>query len=385
MKTERLYYEDSHMQSFEAKVLSCTREKDRYAVIFDRTAFFPEGGGQLADTGLAGEAKVLDVQIKDGEIVHYTDRALTAGEKYHCSLDWEQRLRRMQSHSGEHIVSGLVHRLYGYDNVGFHMGENMTIDFNGELSWDELMKVEQLANEAVRKNVPLHCFFPDSEELKTLDYRSKLELTEDVRIVEIEGYDRCACCAPHVSRTGEIGIIKIQDFMRHRGGVRVNLICGMDALDDYRKKQDNAAAISSALSVKRDETAAAVERLLAERQQYKDRIAELSGACAELLSEAFPPDSRNICAFDRVLDEVALRELTNKLMDKCSGIAAVFSGSDREGYKYIIGSKNINLRAAARDINSAINGRGGGSPEMIQGRASASEAEIRSFIENFEG
>ena len=208
--TEKLYYLDSHLFTFDATVLACREEKQGYSVVLDRTAFFPEGGGQLADTGTLGPARVLDVHERDGEIRHYTDAPLTVGERVTGQLDAEQRLRRMQDHSGEHILSGLVHNAYGYDNVGFHMGaECMIIDFSGELSWEQLMELETRANEVVRQNLPLHIWFPVEDELKTLDYRSKLELTENVRIVEIPGVDRCACCAPHVARTGEVGVIKI--------------------------------------------------------------------------------------------------------------------------------------------------------------------------------
>lgn len=381
--TEKLYYADSHMRDFGARVLECSEQEKGWAIILDRSAFFPEGGGQLADTGVIGSVRVRDVQLKGETIIHYTDSPLPAGETVICRIDWEQRFRRMQNHSGEHIVSGLVHKLYGFDNVGFHMGENMTIDFSGELDWQQLMRVEELANEAVRENVEVNCYFPSERELKSIDYRSKLELSEDVRLVEIEGIDICACCAPHVERTGEIGIIKIQDFMRHRGGVRVSLVCGMDALEDYRRKQDNAAAVSAALSVKRDDIAAAVKRLLDEQQRQKERIAELSMALAKEIAASVENTEGNICIFDSVLDEVAMRELVNLLVPGCSGIAAVFHGSDEAGYRYVIGSRSVNLRSEGRRINAGICGKGGGSAEMIQGRAEEKAEIIRSFISEY--
>jgi len=380
--TERLYYTDSHMRDFGARVLECSKLDKGWSVILDRTAFFPEGGGQLADTGIIGSVRVRDVQMLEGRIVHYTDGPLPAGERVICRIDWQQRFRRMQSHSGEHIVSGLVHRLFGYENVGFHMGESITIDFDGELSWEQLMQVETLANEAVCKNLPIRCFFPGEQELKSLEYRSKLELTEDVRLVEIEDIDLCACCAPHVSSTGEIGLIKIQDSMRHRGGVRISLVCGEDALEDYRRKQDSAAAISAALSVKRDAIAPAVSKLLDEQQRQKERIAQVSLALAAMKAQAVEKTEGNICVFDDVLDEVATRELVNLLVEKCGGIAAVFHGSDAEGYRYVMGSKTIDLRAASRQINAGIMGKGGGSREMIQGRAEEKAERIASFVDS---
>ena len=376
--TEKLYYLDSHMWEFSARVLECRETKSGFGIILDRTAFFPEGGGQLADTGTIGDVFVKDVHEKDGEILHYTDSPLAPGLELPCRIDREQRLRRMQNHSGEHIISGLVNRKYGFDNVGFHMGSSfMTIDFSGELSWDELTEIEYEANLTVRQNVPIRTWFPDETELKTLSYRSKLELTENVRIVEVEGVDRCACCAPHVSLTGEVGVIKILDCMRHRGGVRISLVCGMDALDDYRKRQTGVTAVSQALSAKRDDIAAAVQRILNEQQQLKEKNAALSMAYISLIAEAQSGTDGNICLFENGLDEVAQRELVNRLMEKCGGMAAVFCGSDEDGWRYIIGSLHEDLRRGTKLINAAISGRGGGTAQMIQGRSSGRREDIQ--------
>ena len=382
MYTEKLYYKDSHCFEFTALVLDCRETAKGPALILDRTAFFPEGGGQLADTGSLGAVKVLDVHEKEGEILHYCDGPLMPGERVEGRLDAEQRLVRMQNHSGEHVVSGLAHKLFGCENVGFHMGEDfVTIDFDRELSREQLMEIETLANRAVREDLPVSCTFPEPEALKSLEYRSKLELTENVRIVEIPGVDRCACCAPHVERTGEIGLIKVLDWERHRGGLRLSLACGMLALRDYRVKQENISAISQALSSKRHETAAAVERLLQEQQKSKERIAALSLELARYMAEDREGTEGNICVFDSVLDEVALRELVNLLMEKCRGIAAAFSGDDRRGYRYIMGSRELDMRSLAKELNSLIEGRGGGKARMIQGSASASAAAIAAVFE----
>ena len=382
MYTEKLYYKDSHCFEFTALVLDCRETAKGPALILDRTAFFPEGGGQLADTGSLGVVKVLDVHEKEGEILHYCDGPLMPGERVEGRLDAEQRLVRMQNHSGEHVVSGLAHKLFGCENVGFHMGEDfVTIDFDRELSREQLMEIETLANRAVREDLPVSCTFPEPEALKSLEYRSKLELTENVRIVEIPGVDRCACCAPHVERTGEIGLIKVLDWERHRGGLRLSLSCGMLALRDYRVKQENISAISQALSSKRHETAAAVERLLQEQQKSKERIAALSLELARYMAEDREETEGNICVFDSVLDEVALRELVNLLMEKCRGIAAAFSGDDRRGYRYIMGSRELDMRSLAKELNSLIEGRGGGKARMIQGSASASAAAIAAVFE----
>ena len=266
--TKKLYDLDSHRRDFSATVLRCDADGERYAVVLDQTLFFPEGGGQPADTGVLGGARVLGVQITPEAIVHYTDAPLTPGAQVRGEIDWPQRFRRMQGHSGEHIISGLIHSEYGFDNVGFHLGEDtITMDYNGELTWPQLMHIEQLANEAVYRNVPIRTEYPSPARLAQMTYRSKLDLTEDVRIVTVEGYDVCACCAPHVSCTGEIGAIKFTSVMRHRGGIRVTILCGSDAETDYREKSAQIAALSAQLSVRQSDVVPAVQRLLDEIQQ----------------------------------------------------------------------------------------------------------------------
>lgn len=383
--TEKLYYEDSHLFSFQAVVLSCERlsdAEDAFSVVLDKTAFFPEGGGQLADTGFIGSAAVTDVQEKNGVILHFVDEDLSGsvGSELLCVLNSEQRLRRMQNHSGEHIVSGIVHRDYGFDNVGFHMGADcMTIDFDGELSREQLEMVERKANETIRANVPVITSFPDKDELKNICYRSKLDLTENVRLVEIKDVDICACCAPHVSYTGEIGIIKILSSERHRGGIRVELVCGMDALDDFRLRQNSAAQISNLLSVRRNEIAGAVEKLLAERDQLRFRYSELEMKLVLSMAAQYENTDGNIAVFSD-LSEDACRELINMLVKKCSGIAAVFFRSGSGGYRYIMGSRTRDLRAESKTINAAICGKGGGKPEMIMGSCMADKSVIESFF-----
>ena len=379
--TEKLYYADSHLSVFTAKVLACEQTKKGFAVTLDRTAFFPEGGGQSADTGTLGGVRVLDAHERGGEVVHLCGAPLTVGENVEGRLDFEQRLRRMQNHSGEHIVSGLVHGRFGFDNVGFHMGADcMTIDFSGELSRDELKEIELKANETVRADLPIRAWFPGEAELAALDYRSKKELSGEVRVVEIPGVDRCACCAPHVSRTGEIGVVKILDSQRHRGGVRLSVVCGMDAVELFRAQQESVTEVSQLLSAKRGEIAGAVRRVLTEQQRMKERCDALSAALIARLAGEYAPTEGNLVLFDGLLDEIAQRELVNLLAEKCGGFAAVFCGSDAEGWRYIIGSRTRDLRAAARQINAAIDGRGGGRPEMITGRAAASRSEIESGL-----
>lgn len=379
--SEKLYYIDSHMKTFTARVTSCEHDGKRWCVTLDRTAFFPEGGGQAADTGLIGDVRVFDVHEKGGKILHYTESEIAAGE-YECSIDWEQRFRRMQNHSGEHVVSGIVNKRFGYDNVGFHMGEDyVTLDFNGELTAEDIASVELAANRAVWENVRITTEFPDAQTLKTLEYRSKLELTEDVRIVTIEGYDKCACCAPHVKQTGEIGVIKLVDFMKHRGGVRITMLCGSDAFRDYAEKQNSAAGISALLSAKRSDIYPAVKKIYDELQHEKYQSAELKKSILLADAEKLEPTEGNFCFFyTPAFDINTLRVLVNEAMKRCGGIAAAFSGSDEAGYNYVMGSANTDLRAMSKEINAAISGRGGGSPEMIQGSAKATKAEIEKYF-----
>lgn len=382
--TEKLYYVDSHMKEFTAHVTSCEYDGKRWCVELDRTAFFPEGGGQAADSGYIGDVRVFDVHEKNGHILHYAESEIVVGAEYHCAIDWDQRFRRMQNHSGEHIVSGLINKRFGYDNVGFHLAEDyVTLDFNGELSAEDIAEIELAANKAVWENVNIITEFPDPEVLETLEYRSKLDLTEDVRIVTVEGYDKCACCAPHVSRTGEIGIIKIVDSMKHRGGVRLTMLCGIDAYRDYARKQEAAAEISALLSAKRDDIAAAVKKFYNDLQNEKYQSAELKKTILKAEGEKLTDIEGNYCFFyPATFDINSLRILVNEAMKHCSGIAAAFSGSDDAGYNYVMGSADIDLRAKSKEINTAISGRGGGSPEMMQGSAKATKSEIENYFKN---
>lgn len=382
-QTIKLYDADSHLYDFDASVISCEKTDKGFAIVLDKTAFFPEGGGQPADEGTLNGIAVTDVQIKDGIITHTTAEEIPAGSAVKGAVDSEIRFRRMQNHSGEHIVSGLIHKLFGYNNVGFHMGsEDVTLDLDGVLTREDLDKIEMLANRAVYENVNVRAEYPSPEILKDLDYRSKLDLTENVRIVTIEGYDVCACCAPHVNKTGEIGIIKLLDFLKYKGGVRIHMLCGFDALEDYNRRYKNVAAISAKLSAKQAEVYEAVERLSAELSAEKQAAGELKRQLVAMKIAALEPTDGNMVLVEKDMDMLNLRNLVNEAVQLCGGICAAFSGSDENGYNYIIASKNVPLRAEAKAINAALNGRGGGKDEMIQGSAKASEAEIRAYFLN---
>lgn len=379
--TEKLYYQDPYLFSFRATVRSCTESAKGFEVILDRSAFFPEEGGQYADSGLLGGINVIDVQEKDGEIVHLLESPIPVGCEAIGQIEERQRLRKMQNHTGEHIVSGLFHSLYGLNNVGFHLGnEDVTIDLSGELTRADLDRVEALANEAIWKNLPVLATFPSPDALSALEYRSKLDLTENVRIVTIPGYDVCACCAPHVRYTGEVGQIKLLDFARYKGGVRIHMLCGMDALDDYRLKYTSVAAISAKLTAPQAEVAEAVDRLSAELQEKKQQILALQSALADCLLDATPDAPETLIFFENRLDMPIRRKLINAAAEKCTRLAALFCGNDADGYTYLIGSATINLKEWSRTLHDTLGGRGGGSPTMIQGSLPVSRDKIEEFL-----
>ena len=379
--TRKLYYEDSHLSRFTATVLSCEKTPKGYEVLLDRTAFFPGGGGQDPDTGTMDGLEVLGGKERGEDVVHYVSGPVTVGAQVQCCLNWEQRFRRMQNHSGEHIVSGIIHSRFGYENVGFHMGADfITMDYSGELTAQQVLDIEREANLAVAKNVPIICSFPSKQELETIDYRSKKELTGQVRIVTVQGYDVCACCAPHVSLTGEIGMIKLYSHMRHRGGVRLTMLCGLDALDDYNARCGNISAISALLSAKPMEVAQATERLYREHEELKQKLGGLYRQMCQAKIAQLPDTQGNLVLFEQTLDMNNLRELINAAKDKCTGIAAGFLGSDETGYTYIMGSNTVDLRANAKAINAAIGGKGGGQKTMIQGTATADAETIRAWF-----
>ena len=378
--TEKLYYSDGHLSRFTARVTSCEKEDGTWAVKLDRSAFFPGGGGQEADEGVLSDMKLLGLREEGEDIVHLTPAPLEPGALLEGRIDWPLRFSRMQGHSGEHILSGTVHRLFGYDNVGFHMGEEaITIDFSGELSREDLSRAELEANRAIWRDVPVRTLLPTPGELAAMDYRSKKELTGQVRIVEIEGVDLCACCAPHVSHSGEVGLLKIIDSMRHRGGTRLTLLCGEAALLDYEALHENNAAVSAALSAKRLETGGAIARVMAEQEERRAEFTKLKRELLQLKAAALRPTEGSICIFESDIDMITLRELVNAGSELAGKVCAGFAGTDGD-YKYIIGSRSVPLRARAKEINAAIDGRGGGSDAMIQGTSRARREDIERYF-----
>lgn len=378
--TEKLYYQDSHISEFDAVVVNCEPAEKGYKVVLNRTTFFPEGGGQYADTGTLGGVHVFDAHEKDGIVYHYTDGALTVGETVHGSIDWDKRFESMQQHTGEHIISGLVHGRFGYNNVGFHLGADYcTMDFDGPISREELKEIELAANSIVYQNLDIEVLYPKKEELKNLEYRSKIEIEGQVRIVNIPGVDTCACCAPHVKKTGEIGNIKLVNMVNYKGGERIYMLCGFRALSDHAKKEENAKAISTLLCAKEEEIAEAVEHLKEEQMSLKSRVADLQQKLLRYQAQEIDVSGEIVTVFDRGLSGNAPRELMNLLVERGAKVCAVFAGTDEEGYRYVIGSHTEDVRPLCKKLNGAFAGPGGGKPEMVQGSLKGTKEEIEKF------
>ena len=384
METEKLYYSNGKLSSFTATVLECREAKDGWDVVLDRTAFYPEGGGQPYDTGMLGGAEVLDVHERAGVITHKCASPLPVGETVHGRLGWARRFDHMQQHSGEHMISGLLHSHFGLENVGFHLSDReVTLDMNGEVSLEQLRLIEQEANAYVWKNLPVNISWPSSEELVNLNYRSKLALTENVRIVEIPGVDLCACCAPHVDTTGQIGLIKIVNVQSHRGGVRINILCGGRALADYTEKQDSVWDISSLLSAKQPEVADAVVRVKEDARQQKERANALQAELLKVQMNALssPEETCHVLLFVGELDAIALRNAVNSLTEKYSGYCGIFAGDDANGYRFIVGSSSCNCQELATHMRQELQAKGGGSAPMIQGNVGATAEALRKMWE----
>lgn len=380
MATEKLYYADPYLKEMDATVLSCEETKKGYAVVLDRTVFYPTGGGQPYDTGDLGGARILDVSDVEGEVVHLCDRPLEVGSTVHGVIDWDRRFMLMQHHSGEQLVSGIVNSRFGYDNVGFHMGsEVITIDFSGELDYATLMEIEGAANEAIYKNIPCHIFYPDPDTLKTLRYRSKKEIDGPVRLVQFADVDLCACCGLHVSHSGEIGLIKILSTTKFHNGSRVELLCGKKALQWLNTVTDQNREISALLSAKMDKTADYVRRQSEELAQTRLRCAQLENQLFALKAESLKGQASPLL-FEEGLSPDSTRRLCDAILQGCTGTCAVFSKKD-DGYAYAIGTKDGDLRSMVKDLNDALRGRGGGKPGFVQGSVAATEEEIHAFFE----
>ena len=381
MATKKLYDIDAYATSFEARVESCEKTGQGYMVILDQTLFFPEEGGQTPDKGKINGIEVLDVQIKGDVITHFLGEVLEVGATVKGEIDWEHRFSNMQQHSGEHIFSGTAYQKYGYRNVGFHLSDQIvTMDFDHPFTEEQLNEMEWVVNEAIVANVEVITGYPSKEELSQMEYRSKIDFDEGVRIVEIKGYDVCACCAPHVHRTGEIGIFKIQSAQNYKGGMRISFLCGFRALEEYRNKSKVITELTGILTTNQEQLAENVLKLKNQTQSLKSQLVNAKQTIMESKIAEISSDEKNVLIFETDLDTPVMRNVVNKLVEKHEGICGVFVGNDTDGYNFIIGSKTADCREVAVRLKENLGARGGGSAQMVQGSVGAKEEDIRGSI-----
>lgn len=378
METRKLYYEDPHLQQFHARVTGCESVNGGYAVTLDATAFYPEGGGQPCDQGTLAHVQVLDVQEREDQIVHLCDSPLSVGQEVYGQIDWNRRFDLMQQHTGEHIVSGIICRRYGWHNVGFHMGADViTIDFDGPIPAADLPEIEAEANRAVWSAVAIDCRVPSPEELNREQYRSKRALPWPVRIVEVPGWDRCACCGVHVAHTGEIGLIKLFSCVKFHQGVRIEMACGGRALSILNAVYEQNRLVSQAFSAKILETGEAAKRM-------NQRLAEVEFRCTALERQIWDDIAQryahkgNVLYMDNSLTPLGIRELADRIAKCCGGVAAVVSGGDNPGICLMGDASEVSALGTA--LKSRLNARGGGKPGIFQGAVPATDAQIREFF-----
>ena len=379
METEKLYYADPFLTEFDAKVLACEAVKDGFAVVLDRTAFYPEGGGQPYDTGVLGGVEVLDVHERAGVITHKCASPLPVGAAVHGKIDRARRFDHMQQHSGEHICSGLICARYGCDNVGFHMGaESVTIDFNADIPWEELLEIEAAANRYIYEDHAIDIQLHRGAELDAIDYRSKKPLEGDVRIVSFPGADCCACCGTHVVRSGQVGLVKFLSVQKFRDGVRIELLSGKRAHRYLSECWAQDVRIAQALSVKPNASFAGVERVLAELSALKQRCAKLEESVFAQTAAQYEGKG-DVLLFEDEMSGDSLRKLCDAVTNRCGGRCAVFAGAEG-AYKYAIGCAGGDLRELTKRMNAALSGRGGGKPNFVQGGVSCRRADIETFF-----
>ena len=379
METRKLYYEDSHLRRFEAAVVACEEVKNGWEVILDATAFYPEGGGQACDRGALGNVRVLDTRERGETVIHLCDGPLPVGETVRGVIDWARRFDQMQQHSGEHILSGLIHKHFGYHNVGFHVGNGaMEVDFDGPMTLEQVLELERMANEAVWQNLPIRCWYPAEAELPTVGYRTKKALPWPVRIVEVPGFDKCACCGVHVKSTGEIGIIKVLSVAKFHQGVRIQMLCGGRAYDFLNRVFEQNRQVSQAFSAQLTETGAAAKRMNEALAVEKFRAAGLEKELFDVIAAGYAGRGDVQC-FREGLTPNGVRELAEAMARVCGGTAAVFSGEEGN-YALCLVNKAGDVKELGSDLTKALNGRGGGKPGYFQGSVKATRDEIEAFF-----
>ncbi len=384
METIKLYDYSAYMTEFDATVLSSepgTYEgHDIFKTILDQTLFFPEEGGQSPDKGNINDADVLYVKLSSSVIIHYLNKPIPAGAHVHGKIDFQHRYSNMQQHSGEHIFSGIVNSVFHLNNVGFHLSDNsVTMDYDGVLSKEEILHIEHLVNRAIWENVEIKAYYPTAEELKNTDYRSKKELTGPIRIVAIPGYDICACCAPHVKRTGEIGILKVISFQNHKGGIRLHILCGERALKYFNESLDLVTEITNSLTTGKENIVTNIEKMKDEIKSLNSSVSALKYDLIMNEIKNMPKTSENVILFKEKTDSFIMRNVVNSLVAEHEGYSLFFSGDDETGYNYIIGCKVGDAREIQKKLN-LLGAHGGGKAQMIQGSIKATRKEIEEIL-----
>ena len=380
--TVKLFENNSLLKECTATVTACTEKEGQYLVELDQTVFFPEGGGQLSDKGKIADVIVSHVSERDGHIYHECDKPLEVGTEVKAVLDWRVRLDRMQQHLGEHLLSYACWKLFKANNIGFHMNEDdVFIDLDKELTEEELLKAELYTNEIIWENRPVHISYMDSTEaVKLKDKMRKFnsKLTGTLRIVSVEDADICTCCGTHPPFTGMLGSVKVIRHEKHKGGCRVEFVCGSRALADADKKNSTLLAVAQGLSVKPEQVPDALAKLkadlLAQLDDVKSKLLKIEEAQLQELYENAPTNAAGTKILAVPLDghdakdiKVFLPKATALEHTICLLVAAK---PERISYAAALGAATEgDCRVLIKLLNEAFGGRGGGKSDCAQGGA----------------
>ncbi len=395
--TERLYLSDSMLAAFDAAVVSCEPHGNGYLIELDRSAFFPNTGGQPCDTGTIAAVAAPDVN-EDGErLLHFADRAIPVGTKVRGAIDFARRFDIMQQHTGEHLLSYCAWHLYGAQNVGFHCALTYaTLDLDKPVGHDGITEIENLANRLAAENAAVTATIYETEEdLKGIPLRKHAEgLTAPIRIVTIEGSDACTCCAPHVKRTGEIGQLKIVEAIPYKGGTRCTFLCGMRALSHAQTMQDAVTVIALRFSTSRDQAEAAVQKQADELSETKKALRQAYAALDEYLAKSLKAEAEDINGVKLIVkmlesvDAKRLRAIAGATMTD-RALSVLFSDTgDRVSYLLASNGIKADTGVLIAAVNAAFAGNGGGRGTLAQGSAkkTAGAAEtvevLRTYFRN---
>ena len=388
--TEKYFEADAYRTQAEGRILAIEPDgKGGGKAALDGTVFYPEGGGQPADRGTLTLADgtvltVTDVHESAGVIWHTVaslPESVSAGAVVTEAIDWTWRFDKMQQHTGEHILSGILHRMFGAENVGFHIGSDaVRMDTSVPISAEGLREAELAANRIVWQNVPVVITSPTREELAALTYRSKKEIEGQVRIVTIPGADVCACCGTHTASTGAVGQIKILASENYKGGVRLSIVCGERALLAAQAMRERQADIGALLSAKPSETANAVHRVYDEYTALKFAHFGLCGQLFDALAAQVVP-GEDALRIVPGLDPDGLHRLAVRLSEATTGLCAALTPNEK-GTGYCLAQAGGDVRALTKALNATLNGRGGGKPGICQGSCAADPEQVLHYLQN---